>query len=203
MAYQIRLPHDPARPVPPAFPPVCACCGRPPETESPLNLSRLVARGGDQQLVAVKLLVPHCTRCARATRSIFLAGCLPFVGGGLLIGLAAFAAGFVLATAYGLDEAASDEAWPSLVVGGGAGLIFGLVGGFVAELVARVLLLPFLGRALLAAPLLAVQFLRDSDYVAGLTGRLAPTGESVELRFDNEDIGREFQRLNPAAQNTR
>jgi hypothetical protein len=130
---------------------------------------------------------------------VFLVGCVPFVGGGLILGLAAFGGAFLLSASLGLDEAVDGETWPSLVLGGAAGLLVGLVGGFLAELGTRVLLLPFLGRALWRAPLLAVQLLRDSDYVAGVTGRLSPDGSVLQLTFEHDDIGRAVAALNVPA----
>ena len=182
-----------------AFPPRCAGCGAPPVTTSTLGLNRLVNRGQSQQTVTVNLDVPHCARCARLNKTVFLAGCVPFVGGGLLVGLAAFAATFLLAARLGLDELGDDETWPSLVLGAAVGLFVGLAGGFVVEWAARAFLLPFLGRPLWRAPLLAAQMLGDSDYVTGVAGRLSPDGTQLQLRFDRDDIGREIETLNRRA----
>jgi hypothetical protein len=163
-----------------------------------LNLSRLVAHGKRQEQATLKLNIPHCARCAQLTKSVFLMGCVPFAAGGLLVGLAGFAGGFVLAVRLGLDEVDTEEVWPSLLVGAAAGLFAGLIGAFLAELAARLVLLPFYGRALLGAPLLTAQFLGSSDYVAGLTGRLAPDARYVELRFANDAVAQEFLALNAA-----
>ncbi len=84
----------------------------------------------------------------------------------------------------------------SLVLGAAAGLFVGLLGGFLFEVIARVLLLPIMGRALLDAPLLAIQFLKDSDYVAGMSGKLSADGTQVCLTFNNSEIAREFRELN-------
>jgi hypothetical protein len=62
-----------------------------------------------------------------------------------------------------------------------------------------VVLLPFLGPALLRAPLLAVQFLGDSDYVAGLTGKLNADGSRLELRFARDDAAGAFATVNGEA----
>jgi hypothetical protein len=68
----------------------------------------------------------------------------------------------------------------------------------VFELLARILLLPIFGRALLGAPLLAAQFIRDSDYVAGVTGRLAADGSHIHLTLANDEIARDVEALNGA-----
>ena len=56
--------------------------------------------------------------------------------------------------------------------------------------------LPFLGPALLRAPLLAAQMLSDSDYVAGLSARLSADGSRLELRFAREAAARGFAAVN-------
>jgi hypothetical protein len=197
MTYLVTLSTASANAI--AFPQRCVGCGAPPETTSVLGLNRLVARGQTQHTVSTRLEVPHCARCARLTKLTFMAGCVPFLGGGALIGLAAFAGAFWLSIQLGLDEFDDGETWPSLVVGGAAGLVAGLAGGFVFELIARIVLLPFLGQALWRTPLLAAQLLRDSDRIAGLTGQFSPDAAQVLLRFDLDDIGREVEALNRAA----
>lgn len=174
------------------FPERCVCCSAPREEETFLTLTR----GQDEPL---RIPVPHCRRCARATRSVFLAGCVPFVGGGLLIGGGVFGIVTLAASAYGLDEMGNPNSFNSAILGSGAGLFAGFVGGFVSELLARVALLPFFGRALWQAPLLAAQFLNDSDHVAGLTMRPLPQGRGYQLTFSNEAIAQEFKRLNGLA----
>ena len=197
MTYPVQVPYSAGRVV--AFPQRCVGCGAPPVTTSAFSLNRLVARGQTQHTVNARLDVPHCARCARLTKTTFLAGCVPFVGGGLLIGLVVFALAFYFSTRLGLDQFDDGETWPSLVVGAGAGLFVGLAGGFVIELLSRLILLPFLGRALWRAPLLAIQMLSDSDRVAGLTGKFSPDATTLLLRFDLDDIGREVQTLNARA----
>jgi hypothetical protein len=195
MPTTLRLPLAARDPRPPVFPPVCVGCGAAPVTESRMLLQRLVMRGQKQEQVSLDMKVPHCARCARTTKTVFMAGCVPFVLGGLLVGLAVFAAVFVLSARAGLDSLDVEE-WPSLVLGGAAGLLAGLIAGFFFEVAARVVLLPFLGPALLRAPLLAMQFLRDADYVAGLTGKLSADGSRLELRFTRDEAAGVFAAVN-------
>lgn len=171
------------------FPSSCACCGAPRETESALTITH----GNSEPL---KLMVPHCKRCANGTRAVFLAGCLPFVGGGLLVGGGVFGIVTLAASAYGLDEMGNPNAFNSGIVGSGAGLFAGFVGGFVFELLARVVLWPVYGRSLWEAPLLAAQFLNNSDHVAGLTIRPVQQRHGYQLTFSNDAIAAEFKRLN-------
>lgn len=200
MPTTFRAPYVPDSPSPLVFPDRCLSCGAPKETESRLALSRLVTRGQRQSSVTLNLPIPHCARCALATKSVFLAGLIPFLGGFSVVGLAAFAVVFAGAAVLGLDELwpLQPGGTPSLVLGALAGLLAGFAGGFVFELAARVVLLPFFGRALFGAPLLAAQFLGDSDYVAGVTGRLATDGSHVQLTLSNAEMAREFATLNAA-----
>jgi hypothetical protein len=66
----------------------------------------------------------------------------------------------------------------------------------LCEVLIRVILVPFLGTRLLHAPLMAMQLLRDSDYVVGLYGSLNREGTMYELRFANDEVAREFEVLN-------
>lgn len=172
-----------------AFDPSCVCCGAPREAESALTMTR-----GNSE--PIKLMVPHCQRCASGTKAVFLAGCLPFVGGGLLIGGVVFGIVTLAASAYGLDEMGNPNSFNSAILGAAAGLFAGFVGGFVFELLARVFLLPIYGRALWEAPLLAAQFLTDSDHVAGLTIRPLKPGQGYQLTFSNDAAAAAFKRLN-------
>jgi hypothetical protein len=159
-----------------------------------------VTRGQRQESATLNLSIPHCARCALATKNVFLAGFVPFLLGFILAGLAAFAAVFFGVSVLGWDDGPTQPgAWPpSLVLGALAGLLAGFAGGFAFELAARVILIPIFGRALFGAPLLAAQFLRDSDYVAGVTGRLAADGSHVYLTLSNDEMAREFAALNSA-----
>ncbi|MEP7357353.1 MAG: hypothetical protein ABI847_08965 [Anaerolineales bacterium] len=183
----------------PIFPKRCANCGRPPEAQSRLLLKRLVMRGQRQEQVTWQAEVPHCRQCARATKSVFLAGCIPFVLGFILVGVIAFGVVSYGASAYGLDELGDGESPNSLIVGAAAGLFVGLLGAFGFELGARLVLLPLLGPALLRAPLLAVQLINDTDYVAGVSARLSRDATGVRLTFANDSIASEFRALNPGA----
>lgn len=200
MPTTFRIPYAPGGSSPLTFPHRCLSCGAPKEAESTLALSRNVMRGQRQESVTLNLPIPHCARCARTTKNVFLAGCIPFALGFVVAGLAAFLAVFAGVSVSGLDEGPlqPDTPLPSWVLGGLAGLLAGFAGGFVFELLARILLLPIFGRALLGAPLLAAQFIRDSDYVAGVTGRLAADGSHIHLTLANDEIARDVEALNGA-----
>jgi hypothetical protein len=180
------------------FPNRCVCCGAPKQSESTLAINRLVTRGKRQEQITLKYPIPHCQTCARSTQAVFLAGFIPFVLGTLVIGGVTFVGVALGASVLGLDDYGQSTNANSLVLGAAVGLFAGLIGGFLFEVAARLLLLPIFGRALWQAPLLAAQFLNDSDYVAGLRGKLDPAGAQLQLTFSNDEIAREFKAMNVA-----
>ncbi len=181
------------------FPGRCVGCGGASRTASALAFSKVVTNArGSQAPVHVTLAVPHCDACARTTKSVFLVALIPFVLGFLGVGIATFVVVGVGAAALGLDGVGRPNNANSLVVGAAAGLVGGIAGGFVFEVLARVVLLPVFGRALLQAPLFVPSLFTDADHVAGLTGR--PSGDltAVALTFTRDDIAQECATSNAA-----
>jgi hypothetical protein len=183
----------------PAFPDRCINCGAPKEAESVMSLSRNVMRKQRQVRVESKFRVPHCLRCARLTKSMFMAGCIPFALGFLVIGVAVFILVAFGVSGSGLDHYGRSDRSPSLILGAFIGLVAGFAGGLILEWLVRFVVLPQPGTGLRRWPLLAVQLIGDSDYVAGLRGRLNRDGTRLELSFENEELAREFEVLNPGA----
>jgi hypothetical protein len=178
------------------FPGCCVGCGGVATTQSPLVITRLVARGRVQAPVTLRYLVPHCERCARSTKATFLATFIPFLLGFVSVGSVAL---FVTWKGVAwLDDYGRPVNANSLVIAAGVGLVAGLLAGFVFEFVARILLFPVFGRALFQAPPLLVQFFTDAESVAGLTARPNADATVLRLTLANESIAREFEQLNRA-----
>jgi len=196
MARSFRLPLPAANPGKIRFPDRCVCCGAPHHADSTLVASRLVMRKQRQEPVVLRYAVPHCDKCHRGTKSVFLAGLLPFLAGFILLGGAAFVVMTFYAVDLGLDRNNMPGSSNSLVVGGAAGMVVGLIGAFLFEGAARLLLLPFFGQALWQAPLLMTQFIQDADYIAGLRGKLDPQAKHLLLTFNNDELAAEFAQLN-------
>jgi hypothetical protein len=178
------------------FPARCVNCGEPEQAKSVLAINRVLRKGKKTVRIAEKFLAPHCERCARSTKAVFLSGLIPFAVGLLLVGGLTLAAVTLGAMKWGLDNYGLPNNANSLVLGAFIGLIGGLIGGLVFELVARILLLPFFGMALMRAPLLSAQLLSDSDYVAGLSAKTDAQTAGLLLIFSNDQIAREFEALN-------
>jgi hypothetical protein len=69
-----------------------------------LRVNRLVQRGQEQVRVSAKIAVPHCARCTRNTQTVFLAGCIPYSLGFLIVGGLAFLIAVYGAFHLGLGE---------------------------------------------------------------------------------------------------
>ena len=198
MPYTFRIPVGTKEQSSVRFPNRCVCCGAPKQAESTFIIKRLVMQRQRQVPLTLKYQIPHCEACARSTKAVFLAGCIPFVLGALVIGGIAFGVTALGASSVGLDNYGQPVNANSLVVGAAVGLVAGLIGGFLFEVIARLLLLPIFGKALLQAPLLAAQLLQDSDYVAGLRGTLDQTASYLQLTFLNDEVAQEFKSMNTA-----
>lgn len=196
MARSFRLLLPAADPEHIRFPNRCVCCGAPRQADSTLAVSRLVMRKQQQESVILRYTVPHCVKCHRGTKAVFLAGLAPFLAGFILLGGAAFVLTTFYASAIGLDLNNVPGSANSLVVGAAAGLLVGLVGAFLFEGAARLLLLPVFGQALWQAPTLITQFIQDADYVAGLRGKLDSEAKHLLLTFNNDEVAAEFAGLN-------
>jgi hypothetical protein len=195
--YTVPIPNGRAPEL--TFPARCVSCAARNETTSRLlivrNMQRQGRGRGRQQTVRIQFDVPHCAACARSTMAVFLAGLIPFALGFLIAGGIAFVVVGLSAMRAGLDDMGRPENMNSLVLGAAAGLFAGIAGGFIFELVGRLLLLPIMGKALLRAPLLVPSFFTDSDYIAGLAAR--PNADfTLTLTFANDEIAREFHAAN-------
>jgi hypothetical protein len=195
MAQTFELPLAASGPGQIRFPDRCIACGAPAEAESPLTISRLVMRRRRQVPLDLRYTVPHCARCHRATRAIFLASMIPFLAGFLLIGGAAFL--LTTFSAGALDRPGVDNG--SIIAGAAAGLALGVAGGALFEQLARLLLLPLYGAALRRAPPLISQLLRDTDYVAGIELGFDARNQVVRFMIEHDDLAQEFGTLNSAA----
>lgn len=181
----------------PLFPDRCVACGDPPASDTTFAVSRTITRKRKQSQLKVTLEVPHCRRCARISRAIDDTGLWTTIVGFLVIGALVFVAVVYGAWIVGLDDSTqSSTTTPSLVLGAFFGLLAGIAGAALFEGLARLLMLPFYGATVLRAPLFAAQFLADTSYTAGLTGKLDPKGERLELTFENVSVAEAFAHAN-------
>src|SRR5512139_1915826 len=82
---------------PPAlkFPDCCVNCGQPKETVLPLKLNTGVQKRG--QTVMMDMPVPLCKACEQKERRITSVTLIPFLIGGLIIGIIAFVPAWLIA----------------------------------------------------------------------------------------------------------
>jgi predicted lysophospholipase L1 biosynthesis ABC-type transport system permease subunit len=176
-----------------AFPERCVCCGKPSEAEIPMTINH--------RKRSVSLKVPLCLRCKKSDQHVFLSSLLTFVIGLVSVGVACFVLLFIWEGKTRTLESLGINNVPGhpnaeFVLLGGTSFLIGIAAGFLLEAIAKVLFIPFLGRALYYAPLMAVQFLGNIEYVAGLRVSLSENAKALRLKFYNEEVAVDFERLN-------
>ncbi|GAB4459025.1 MAG: hypothetical protein OHK0041_23670 [Anaerolineales bacterium] len=186
---------DPQKPPAIQFPPRCVHCGKQPPAESlPLKMPMGVEKRGRQ--VTLDLKVPLCAEGAKLERGIAKVTLVPFLLGGLLTGLPAFVIVWLLTPENFLRSTTRAAVFADLVLGAFAGLMAGLVGGILIETAFKLLFAPLYGKMLIKRPLTMIEIFSDMENVVGFSAALAKDKKRLQLAFENEDVGREFQRLN-------
>ncbi len=174
------------------FPDRCVNCGKPKETTLGITLNMNVQKRG--QTVTMQPSVPMCNLCAKKERSIVLVTLTPFFVAGFMIGLIVFA--FVaLISPQGTS---TQTLGLPLVLGGFAGLIAGIIGGTVVEFFVKMLAAPFYGKLVNRRPLTVLGLFSESDDLVGISAKFSRETNTVHLTFENEDIAREFKKMNPS-----
>ena len=144
------------------------------------------------QSVVMKLEIPMCNVCADRERSIAKVTLIPFLIAGFLIGLVVFVP-VVLIAPQGTSTQTLDLPW---VIAGAASLIAGLIGGSVIEFFVRMLAVPFYGKLVTRRPLTILGLFTESDQLVGISAKFSRETSLLYLTFENEEIAREFKKLN-------
>lgn len=189
MLIQIPI-RDPKNPPPLKFPQQCINCGRPGEEMLGLTLSMGVQKRN--QPVEMSLKIPMCKTCADNERSIAKVTLIPFLIGGFVIGVFIF----VPVTLIAPEGTTPQTLNLPFVLGGSAGLIAGMIGGSVVEMVVKSLAVPFYGRLVTRRPLTALAFFSNSDQLIGIAAKYLRGKNLVQLEIENEELAREFVQIN-------
>ncbi|MCK6584828.1 MAG: hypothetical protein L6Q49_17170 [Anaerolineales bacterium] len=189
MLIQIPI-RDPKNPPPLKFPQQCINCGRPGEEMLGLTLSMGVQKR--KQPVEMSLKIPMCKTCADNERSIAKVTLIPFLIGGFVIGVFIF----VPVTLIAPEGTTPQTLNLPFVLGGSAGLIAGMIGGSVVEMVVKSLAVPFYGRLVTRRPLTALAFFSNSDQLIGIAAKYLRGKNLVQLEIENEELAREFVQIN-------
>lgn len=191
----INIPiSDPKNPPAVKFPPRCLHCGQPPAERLPLKMPMGVEKRGAQ--VVLELNAPLCAEGAKLERSLAKVTLVPFLLGGLFTGLPAFVIVWLLTPANFISSTSRAAVFADLVLGAFAGLMAGLVGGCVIEMAFKLLFTPVYGKTLLKRPLTILEIFNDTENVVGFSAALSKDKKRLQLTFEHEEVGREFQQLN-------
>lgn len=177
---------------PPAlkFPDQCVNCAKTKETMLGITLQMGVQKRG--QNVAMDIKVPMCNACADKERGIAKVTLIPFLIAGVVIGLIVFVPVTLLAP-EGTSTQTFSLPW---MVGSIAGLIAGILGGTVAELIVKTMAVPFYGKLVMQRPLTVFGIFSESDQLIGISAKLLREVSKVHLTFENDTIARAFEKLN-------
>lgn len=172
------------------FPERCVNCGKP--NEEMLGMSLNMGVQHRNKPVTMDLKVPMCKACADKERSIAKVTIVPFLVAGLLFGAIAFVP-VMLVSPQGSDPSTVNAPF---ILGGLAGLIVGCITGTLAEIVIKSLAIPFYGKLVTRRPLTIFSFLTETDNLLGVSAKFLRDKKLVQLEFENEEIAREFVKLN-------
>lgn len=172
------------------FPERCVNCGKP--NEEMLGMSLNMGVQHRNKPVTMDLKVPMCKACADKERSIAKVTIVPFLVAGLLFGAIAFVP-VMLVSPQGSDPSTVNAPF---ILGGLAGLIVGCITGTLAEIVIKSLAIPFYGKLVTRRPLTIFSFLTETDNLLGVSAKFLRDKKLVQLAFENEEIAREFVKLN-------
>ena len=174
------------------FPDRCVNCGKPRGIVLPLKFVMGVQKRGQE--VTMPLPVPLCRDCEARERKITNVTLVPFTIAGLML----FVAGFIPAWAAApMGPTADTAAFFPITAGLMGGLLAGMIGGTLVEFGLRFVFVPIHGRLLLKRPLTILGLFNDSENVLGLSTGFSKNKASLILTFENDEIAREFRKLNP------
>jgi hypothetical protein len=181
---------DKKNPTVPEFPDRCVNCGKSKETMLGITLQTGAQKRG--QSVIMKLNIPMCHVCAEKERSIAKVTLIPFLIAAFVIGLIVFVPVLLIAP-QGTSTQTLNLPW---VIAGAAGLIAGLIGGSVVEFLVKMLAAPFYGKLVTRRPLTIFGLFTESDELIGISAKFLRETGTLHLTFENEEIAREFKKIN-------
>lgn len=172
------------------FPQRCINCGKPKEEILGLTLSMGVQKRNQPVEMSLKILM--CKPCADKERSIAKVTLIPFLISGFIIGIIVFVPVALIAPEGTTPQTLS---FP-LVLGGFAGLIAGILGGSVVEMIVKALAVPFYGKLVTRRPLTALGLFSSTDELIGIAAKYMREKNLVQLKIENEELAREFVQIN-------
>ena len=138
--------------------------------------------------------VPLCAECAKKEDRIANLTWLPF----FIVGLLACEVAFIPVWLFSPEGTSTQTLAMPYVFGATAGLVAGLVVGTLAEFILKILFAPAYGQLLLKRPLTVLAVFNDLENVIGLSVKFTDKKESLILTFENDEVAREFEKLNLA-----
>lgn len=169
-------------------------CGKISEEALSLNLDMGVQK--KNQPVMMKISVPMCKGCAEKERGVAKVTLIPFLIGGVIFGAIAFIPAWLLS-----PEGTTPQTFNTpVIVGSTVALIVGIIFGSIIEVLVKILAIPKYGKLVAKRPLTILSFFSNTDELIGISAKFIKAKKIIELQFENDEIAKEFKRLNPQTQ---
>jgi len=183
--------HDKKKPPVLQFADRCVNCGKPKHVILPMKLNMGLQRKNGET-VMMDFPVPWCAECEHKERRVTNVTLVPFTIAGLLICGIVFVPVWLVTP----DGTTAQTLGFSAAVGVLAGIVAGVIGGSVLEYALKFLFAPAYGQLLLKRPLTILSLFNDSEDMIGLSVKFTEGKRSLKLTFENDEIGKEFEKLN-------
>jgi hypothetical protein len=182
---------DPKKPPKLTFPDRCVNCGKPKSKVWPVRLNTGAQKRG--QMVQLSFEVPMCSQCSAKENKIGNITWIPFIVVGLLACIIVFVPVWLLA-----PEGPTLQTYElPYVLGAFVGMTAGIAFGSLVEFALKILFAPVYGRLLADRPLTVFSVFSDAEDLIGLSTRFTEGKKILRLKFENDEIAREFVALNP------
>jgi hypothetical protein len=183
---------DPKKPPKLTFPDRCVNCGRPKVKTLPVKLNT-GAQTRSGQMIQLEFDVALCVECMAKEHKIGNVTWIPF----FIIGLLACVIVFIPVWLLSPEGTTTQTLTMPYVLGATAGLLSGVIVGSLVEFGLKLLLAPVYGKLLLNRPLTIFSVFNDSEDLIGLSTRFVDGKKRLKLKFENDEIARDFVALNP------
>lgn len=204
--YTLTVPIKSARQLPKlVFPARCLKCGKLPTGTR--KISFIMNENAKKKPVTLDVEPPLCQDCIRLENRLEWFSLLPFTISALLLAAAAFVLLVLfLPTRQMFDFLGiyddNQTGGMNILLAAAGGLLAGVVGGTVVELVLRLLAAPVFGKLILSRPPTILALTRDLHDVVGLRAHLTKDKKTLSLTFEREEMAREFAELNGLSQSS-
>lgn len=168
----------------------CVNCAKPKEETLALSFDMGVQKKNQQVLMNIP--VPMCKACADKERGIAKVTLIPFLLGGVIFGAIVFLPVLLIAPEGTTPQTLNLP----FVLAGSVALFAGIIFGTIVEAIIKIFAIPVYGKLVTRRSLTIFSFFSNSDDLIGISAKFIKDKKQIELQFENEEIAKEFKKLN-------